>query len=358
MAKKRVVVAMSGGVDSSTAAALLLEQGYQVIGITMRLWTVEQPDLPLHHRRCCSIEDIDDARSVCQHLGIPHYVLNFEEEFRTWVVDYFVSEYARGRTPNPCLACNRYVKFQPLLRKALALGADFLATGHYARIVRNGRYELWRTRDARKDQSYVLYMLGQEELAHLLLPLGEYTKGEVRSLARSFGLPVADKPDSEEVCFVTEGDYRSFLARWLPPARGEIVDGEGRLLGYHDGIANFTIGQRRGLGLALGQPLYVIGLDAARNRVIVGREEELWHTLLWAEDLHFIDGKPPQGEVLIEAQVRYRSPAAPALLRVEGGRACVRFLHPQRAITPGQAVVFYQGERVLGGGIITASAKG
>jgi len=342
---------MSGGVDSSTAAALLVREGYEVIGVTMRLWTVEQPELPLHHRRCCSVEDIDDARSVCQHLGIPHYVLSFEREFGAQVVDYFVAEYGRGRTPNPCLACNQHVKFRPLLAKARALGADHLATGHYARIVRNGHYELWRARDPRKDQSYVLYMLGQEELSHTLFPLGEYTKEEVRELARSLDLPVADKPDSEEVCFVTQPDYRSFLAERLPQKPGEIVDRRGHVLGYHSGISGFTIGQRHGLGIAQGVPLYVTSIDAEHNRVVVGGREELYRTSLWAEELHFVAG-PPEGAIMVEAKVRYRSPATPARLKLEGGRAQVRFLEPQRAVAPGQAVVFYQGEKVLGGGII------
>jgi tRNA-specific 2-thiouridylase len=358
MGRKRVIVAMSGGVDSSVAAALLLGQGYDVIGVTMRLWTLEDPEAPLHHRRCCSVDDGEDARAVCDALGIAHYVLNFEREFATTVVDYFCDEYLRGRTPNPCLACNEHVKFRPLLAKALALEADYLATGHYCRIERNGHgFELWRARDEGKDQSYVLYMLGQEELSRLLFPLGDYTKAEVRRIAAELRLPVADKPDSEEICFIPR-DYRQFLAQRFPQRPGDIVDGSGRIVGRHRGIAGYTVGQRRGLPARGGQePLYVLGLDPAANAVTVGRHDELLADRLWAEDVSFVASEAPAGTLPVEAKIRYRSPPAPALLTAADDRAEVRFQRPQRAITPGQAVVFYQDRRVLGGGIIAASGR-
>ena len=359
MSRKRVTVAMSGGVDSSVAAALLLRQGYDVVGVTMRLWTLEDPEAPLHHRRCCSVDDNEDARAVCDTLGIPHYVLNFEQEFAATVVDYFCQEYLRGRTPNPCLACNEHVKFRRLLAKALALDADYLATGHYSRIERNGSgYELWRARDEGKDQSYVLYVLGQEELPRLLFPLGDYTKADVRRIAAELRLPVADKPDSEEICFIPRGDYRRFLAERFPQQPGDIVDGDGRILGRHQGIGGYTVGQRRGLPARGGEePLYVVGLDPNRNVVTVGHHDELLSDTLWAEDVSFVSGEAPAGPLAMDAKIRYRSEAAPALLTVADGHAEVRFERPQRAITPGQAVVFYQGSRVLGGGIIAASGR-
>jgi tRNA-specific 2-thiouridylase len=359
MGRKRVIVAMSGGVDSSVAAALLLRQGYDVVGVTMRLWTLEDTEAPLHHRRCCSVDDSRDARAVCDALGIPHYVLNFEREFAATVVDYFCREYLRGRTPNPCLACNEHVKFRPLLAKALALDADYLATGHYSHIEKNGHgYELWRARDESKDQSYVLYVLGQEELSRLLFPLGNYHKTEVRRIAAELRLPVADKPDSAEICFIPRDDYRRFLEERFPQRPGDIVDGGGRVLGHHQGIGGYTVGQRRGLPARGGQePLYVLGLDPVDNTVTVGNDNELLSDVLWAEDICFVSGEAPQWPLAVEAKIRYRSEPAPALLAMADGRAEVRFQRPQRAITPGQAVVFYQGRRVLGGGTIAASGR-
>src|SRR3990170_6486314 len=248
MPSSRVVVAMSGGVDSSVAAALLLEQGYEVVGVTMRLWTVDDVGASRHHRRCCSVEDTEDARAACDRLGIPHYVLNLEREFAAGVVDTFVQEYARGRTPNPCLACNDRVKFRPLLLHALALDAGYLATGHYVRLRRNGHgFEMWRAADPAKDQSYVLYTLGQRELSRTLFPVGEYAKPEVRAIARRHGLPNADKPDSADICFIPGGDYRSFVAQRVASRPGEIVDGAGNRVGEHAGVINYTVGQRRGL---------------------------------------------------------------------------------------------------------------
>jgi tRNA-specific 2-thiouridylase len=352
MSKPRVVVAMSGGVDSSVAAALLVEQGYEVVGVTMRLWTEEDPSAARHHRRCCSVEDTDDARAACDVLGLPHYVLNLEREFAATVVDTFVQEYARGRTPNPCLECNDRVKFRPLLEHALALDAEYLATGHYARVRRNGSgYGLWRAADPAKDQSYVLYTLGQRELERTLFPVGELPKDEVRAIARRYGLPNADKPDSADICFIPSGDYRSFVRERAGAAPGRIVDSAGDAVGEHGGIVDYTVGQRRGLPpRGGGEPLFVLELDAESNEVIVGPEEELLAPGLVADDLSFVSGGAPSRNFRTEARIRYRSAPAQATVTVGEGAAQVWFERPQRAVTPGQAVVFCEGDRVLGGG--------
>jgi tRNA-uridine 2-sulfurtransferase len=361
MTKKRAVVAMSGGVDSSVAAGLLVEQGYEVIGITMRLWTEEDASAARHHKRCCSVEDTDDARAAADVLGVRHYVLNLEREFTEGVVDTFVREYARGRTPNPCLACNDKVKFRPLLEHALALDADFLATGHYARVVSRGRdpdprdFELHRAVDPSKDQSYVLYTLGQEELSRTLFPVGEFPKTEIRRMAQKWRLPNADKPDSADICFIPAGNYRDFVRERVPVAAGEIVDTAGHAVGEHGGIVDFTIGQRRGVPARGGaEPLFVIDIDADANRVVVGPHEMLMAHGLMAENLSFIAGDAPTGLTRVEAKIRYRTEPVPATLSVSCDSAEVRFERPQRAVTPGQAVVFYEGERVVGGGTIVS----
>jgi len=354
MSQTRVVVAMSGGVDSSVAAALLREAGYEVVGITMKLWAEESGNARRH--TCCLTEDVNDARWVCQLLGIPHYVCSLEAEFQEYVVDYFCQEYSRGRTPNPCLACNHYMKFRFLMRKALSLDAQYLATGHYARIDRcDEKYRLLESVDPSKDQSYVLYTLGQQGLAHLLLPLGDCRKSEVRRLAARLGLPVASKPDSQEICFIPDGDCRSFLARRFPQAPGDIVDTQGRLLGRHSGVAGYTIGQRQGLRLASKRRLYVVDIDAQSNKLVVGGEEELLTDKLWATQVHWVSGEAPSRPLPVAAKIRYRSPKAEAVLWPQDDGVRVVFSKSQRAVTPGQAVVFYQGEEVLGGGIIESA---
>jgi tRNA-uridine 2-sulfurtransferase len=352
--KQRVVVAMSGGVDSAVAAGLLARDGYEVIGITMRLWTLDDPDAPVGKKRCCSVEDTGDARQAADAIGIPHYVLNMEREFQDRVIDYFVAEYGRGRTPNPCLACNEHVKFRALLDRAVALEADFLATGHYARIERSGgRYRLRRALDDAKDQSYVLYTLGQPELARTLFPVGHYGKSRIRELAHEMGLQLADKPDSVDICFVPDGDYKAFVRKRLPQKAGVVRDADGATVGSHVGVAGFTIGQRKGLGVAMGEKRFVTGIDPELNVVTIGPEERLFGATLVAEGVNWLGGAP---DAPIRAGVKVRYRTAPALATVtplpdRGAR--VDFDAPQRAITPGQAAVFYDGDEVLGGGAIS-----
>lgn len=360
-----IVVALSGGVDSSTVAALLVERGYTVIGVMLRLWSEPLPQPPLLLReetgerfasnRCCSPEAVADARGVAQNLGIPFYLLNYEDAFKMCVVDFFLDGYARGVTPNPCLQCNRLIKFGALLDKARALGADYLATGHYARIrTRDGKFELLRGIDPKKDQAYALSLLTQDQLAHTLFPLGEFTKEQTREMAHRFNLRVAEKRESQDLCFIADGEYRNFLRRNIPSALipGDIVDTRGNVLARHDGLALYTIGQRKGLNTAVGEPLYVIALDAQRNRVVVGRAEELGKRELVAREVNWIAGEPPQGEMRVTAQIRYRAVESSAVLFPFPGGARVVFDEPLRDITPGQAVVFYAGAVCLGGGII------
>jgi tRNA-specific 2-thiouridylase len=354
---RRVVVAMSGGVDSSVAAALLVEQGYEVSGVMMRLWA-EGNGAEMSANRCCTPAAVADAHAVTRMLGIPFHLLCYGEIFKARVVDYFVAGYARGLTPNPCLACNRHVRFGRLLAEAQAMGADYLATGHYARVRRQGdSYQLLRGIDAAKDQSYVLYMLNQAQLSQVLFPLGDYTKEEVRAMARARGLPVADKAESQDLCFLADGDYKAFLKRVIPAAvrPGPILDRSGRVIGQHKGLPYYTIGQRQGLGIAAPRPLYVLEIDVEHNALKVGQEEELGRKELIAEEMSYVAGRPPAGAVAITAKIRYRAQETPAtLIPLNGERAALSFASPQRDITPGQGVVLYQGDVVLGGGIISA----
>ena len=357
MSKEKVIVAMSGGVDSSVAALLLHRQGFDVVGVTMRLWSVEREDVPAANKRCCSVEDVDDARRVCHALGVPHYFLNFEREFQRHVIDYFVAEYDRGRTPHPCLACNDKIKFDFLLRRATFLDADFIATGHYGRVRTDadGRYEIHKGIDASKDQSYVLFTLGQSELSRLLLPVGEYRKKDIRALAHEAGLPVADKPDSQEICFIPDDNYRKFVSDRVRPRPGNLVDLGGEVLGTHPGIQFFTIGQRRGLGLSGStvQPLYVTRIDSETNDVVLGRHEDLFSSRLWASRVSYVSGTIPDEPTSVTAKIRYKAEGADAtIVPLSDDTAEVWFDEPQRAVTPGQAVVFYSGDKILGGGYI------
>lgn len=349
---------MSGGVDSSTAAALLVEQGYEVIGVMLRLWAEPQQG-GCSHNRCCTPEAVDSARRVAALLDIPFYLVNVEELFRKHVVEPFVVAYSAGRTPNPCLACNRHIRFGYLLRYALGLEAGFLATGHYARVLPPGdgydHYRLLRGVDGSKDQSYVLYMLGQEALAHVRFPLGEFTKPQVREMARARGLPVAERPESQDLCFVGGDDYRDFLRRRAPQAvrPGSVFDRAGRRLGTHQGLAFYTIGQRKGLGIAAAEPLYVLEMDVSRNALVVGPKSALGRRELTAGEVSFVSGEYPLAPLAVTAKIRYRAQDAPATVwPLQPGRVRVVFEQPLRDITPGQGVVFYDGEVCLGGGII------
>ncbi len=358
----RVVVAMSGGVDSSVAAALLVEAGYQVTGVMMRLWAeAPQGETPGARRAqgenlCCTAEAVGEAQEVASLLGIPFHLVDYEAPFKACVVNYFVAEYSRGRTPNPCLVCNRYLRFGRLLQHARDLGADYLATGHYARLDRaEGRYRLRMGVDPHKDQSYVLYALGQEVLRYVLTPLGALTKPQVRDMARQRRLPVADREESMELCFVGDDDYRRFLREHVPQAvvPGPILDTSGRVVGQHEGLPFYTVGQRRGLGIAAAEPLYVISLEPERNALVVGPAQELGRQSLTASDVCYVAGEAPEGPIPVEAKIRYRATlAAGTWTPLEGGRARVEFVSPLRDITPGQAVVAYQGDEVVGGGII------
>jgi tRNA-uridine 2-sulfurtransferase len=355
----RVAVAMSGGVDSSVAAARLLSQGYDVFGVTMQLWPCRGDD-PMRANACCGAASLERARAVAGKLGIPHYVVNYEAAFEADVIDDFCAEYGRGRTPNPCVRCNTYLKFDRLLRRVREMGADLLATGHYARIGGDAaERQLRRARDAAKDQTYFLYTLGQPELNQLVFPVGEMTKPEVRALAAELNLPASAAPESQDICFAVGGDYQDFIAARLELIPGEIVDTAGKLLGRHRGLPLYTVGQRQGLGIAAAERLYVVALDAAANRLVVGGEPELLKDCLVATELAWVSGGPPGPGTEVTARIRYRAPDMPVSLAVEDGRADVRFALPQRAVAPGQAVVFYAGDRVLGGGIIeSAGAAG
>ena len=356
--KEKVVVGMSGGVDSSVAAYLLKEQGYDVIGVTMQIWEDEEQQRTEENGGCCGLSAVDDARRVADRLEIPYYVMNFKQEFQKKVVDYFVEEYLAGRTPNPCIACNRYVKWESLLKRSMEIGADYIATGHYARIAKlpNGRFAIRNSVTARKDQTYALYNLTQFQLAHTLMPIGEYEKDQVRRIAQEAGLPVAAKPDSQDICFVPDGDYAAFLKKKAGermPGEGDFVTRDGTVLGKHKGITHYTIGQRKGLGLSMGEPVFVSELRPKTNQVVVGEETQVFKKELLCDHLNFMGMEDLEEPRKVWAKVRYAHKGQ--WCRIERqGRDLIRaeFEEPVRAITPGQAVVFYEGEYVLGGGII------
>ena len=357
MEKKKVVVGMSGGVDSSVAAYLLKEQGYDVIGVTMQIWQDEDRAIQEENGGCCGLSAVDDARRVASELEIPYYVMNFKKEFKRDVIDYFIEEYRQGRTPNPCIACNRYVKWESLLKRSMEIGADYIATGHYARIVKleNGRYTLMRSATIAKDQTYALYNLTQEQLSHTLMPVGEYSKEEVRKIAEKINLQVANKPDSQDICFVPDGDYAGFIeestGEKIQP--GNFVDMEGNILGQHKGIIHYTVGQRKGLGLALGKPVFVIEIRPETNEVVIGDHEDSLSYTVRANQVNFMSVENIEGEIRVFAKIRYNHKGAWCTVKKTGADEILcTFDEPQRAITPGQAVVLYDGDYVLGGGTI------
>lgn len=352
----RVVVAMSGGVDSSVAAALLREEGYDVVGMMMRLWS-EETMAGRAHNRCCTPDQMADARRIAAKLGIPFYVLDTKDVFRNTVVEFFIDQHREGVTPNPCLECNRHIRFTYLLNNALAMDADYLATGHYARVSQDvaGEFVLRRGVDEHKDQSYVLSVLGQEQLRHALFPVGEYSKPAVRELAAKFGLPTASKKDSQDLCFIGDNNYRRFLVDHAPDVMrpGPIVRQNGQVVGKHSGIVNYTIGQRKGLGLNSHEPLYVIGIQPQQNVVIVGTADELGRDTLTAKRVNWVSGRSPAAPFRAQVKIRYKAAPQPALVEpLPAARMRVTFERALRDITPGQGAVVYDGDRVLGGGVI------
>lgn len=348
--KKKVLLGMSGGVDSSVAAHLLLQEGYEVVGTTIQMKEDKQES-------CCKSSATDDAKKVADTLGIEFHVFNMKEQFQKCVIEYFISEYKSGRTPNPCVVCNRFVKFEAILQKAKELNIDYIATGHYANVEKNidGRYLLKKAKDETKDQSYVLYNLTQEQLSRTLFPLGKFHKTEIREIAKNLGFSVATKPDSQEICFIEDNDYNKFIQENsdINTEKGEFVDIQGNVLGYHDGITKYTIGQRRGIGLSFGKPIYVVDIDIESNRVVLGTNEDIFKKESTAENLNFISTDNLSTPMKVDAKIRYKAQEAPATITPIGDKKVkVVFDTPQRAITPGQSVVFYKDDIVVGGGVI------
>ena len=351
---KKVIIGMSGGVDSSVAAFLLKQQGYQVIGITLKLW---QDDGIENEDGCCSLSAVEDARRVCDILDIPFYVLNMRNVFEEKVIDYFADEYIKGRTPNPCIACNKHIKFDAMLKKAMELDAWYVATGHYARVYYDedyGRYLMKKSATDKKDQTYVLYNLSQEQLKHIVMPLGDYTKEQIREIASDLKMRVANKPESQEICFVKDNDYGRFLTeRNGAPEQGYFVDKDGNKLGRHKGIIHYTVGQRKGLGIALGKPMFVVEIIPDRNLVVLGDESEVFSTELVSTNNNFILFDKLEQSMEVKAKIRYSAKeAAATIFPLEDDKVNVIFQQPQRAITPGQAVVFYLDDLIVGGGTI------
>lgn len=356
--KKTVVVGMSGGVDSSVAAYLLKEEGYHVIGVTMQIWQDEDEEVKADNGGCCGLSAVDDARRVAQHLDIPYYVMNFKSEFKSRVMDYFVEEYLHGRTPNPCIACNRYVKWESLLKRSLDIGADYIATGHYARIeqLENGRYAIRNSVTAAKDQTYALYNLTQFQLQHTLMPVGAYPKDEIRKIALEQQIPVANKPDSQEICFIPDHDYASFIEKEAGsrvPGVGNFVTKDGTILGTHRGITHYTIGQRKGLNLAMGHPVFVTEIKPDSHEVVIGEHEDVFTKELIFSEVNYMALETLNQPARFLGKIRYSHQGSFCkAIPLENGRIRCEFEEPVRAVTPGQAVVLYQGEHVALGGTI------